>query len=136
MTHAGQEFAFDFAGGNRAFRQFPRTAVGFGQVTVGNFEIASSLGNLEFEILVEGFQAGATLRRVAHRAEALTNRDQQEYILEHHPTGMFQPAPRTGGEHAEYRLRPEKSPSQMINSDDHRGGQQHAPIPVESQECQ
>ena len=59
--------------------------------------------------------------------------DKQHGILEKDPSGVLQPTPLTGGQHAINRLRPEHAAQQMIGSNYHSGGHQHAPVAIESE---
>ena len=86
--------------------------------------------------LVERLKPGLPFRNLTHVPQALLDGNQQKDVFKNHPAGMFEPAPGTGRQHAEDRLRPEDPAQQVIHGHDHRGRNQHAPIPIKCQERQ
>ena len=63
-------------------------------------------------------------------------RHDQEDVLEDDPRGVLEPAPLAGDEHAVDRLRPEDAAQQVIERDDDRRRDEHAPVAVEREKGQ
>ncbi len=79
------------------------------------------------------FERRGAGRGVLHLGETAAARDEQEDVLEEHPGGMLQPPPLAGDQHAVDRLRPEIAAHHVIEGNDDRGGNEHAPVAVERQ---
>ncbi|HZL72330.1 MAG TPA: hypothetical protein VFC86_07710 [Planctomycetota bacterium] len=81
-------------------------------------------------------ELGATPGDVLHLADAAEARGDEEQVDVDHPAGVFEPPPGAGREDAEDRLRPEDAAEQVVQGDDHGGGDEHLPVPVEGEERQ
>ena len=79
-------------------------------------------------------------RRVAgervHLGDAHADRKQQEHVDHQQPEGMFQPAVGAGGGDAEDTLGPPDAAGEMVERDDDREWNEHAPVAIGGQKCQ
>ena len=81
-------------------------------------------------------ERGPAHRRFLHLDDAALAGDQEEDVLEDDPRRVLQPSPLAGDQHAVDRLGPEHAAQHVIERDDDRGGQQHAPVAVKREKCQ
>ena len=100
------------------------------------FQIARSVVDSLLDAGVERLKPRLPLRHLAHIAQSLLDRDHQEHIFENDPAGVFEPAPRTGGQYPEYGLRQENPAEHMVERHHDRSRNQHAPVSVKSQKRQ
>ena len=80
------------------------------------------------------FERRGAIGGLAHFGHAATAGDDQEDVLENHPRRMLDPAPLAGHHNPVHRLRPEDSAQHVIERDDNRRRNQHAPVAIEREE--
>src|SRR5438067_288398 len=84
--------------------------------------------------LVRLLELGLAHRDVAHFAEALNAREDQEDVLEYHPSGVLHPAPSTGLQNAINRLRCVDSAKEVVAGDDYGCGDEDPPVAIERED--
>ena len=80
------------------------------------------------------FEGRRSLRSLAHLHGAPEAGDDEEDVFEDDPGRVLHPAPIARDQHAVHRLRPEDPAQHVVERDDHRRRNQHAPVAVEREE--
>ena len=111
VAHVGEELALGAVGG-------------FGQL----------LGAVQF--LRVHFDARGVAGERVHLGDAHADRKQQEHVDHQQPEGMLHPAVGAGRGDAKHTLRPPDAAGEMVEGDDDREGNQHAPVAIGGQKCQ